>query len=281
MTKASFLLFSAMAWLIPVHSQEVTRRANINGNAVDGKCTIEVDVDGAAEVEVRGDQGRMRTLSGQRAVWRRFECNGRMPANPHDFRFRGIDGRGDVQLVQDPRQGGGRIVFRIEDRQGGREGYTVDLEWRGSNNGQWNSQDNRGWRGPDYRDSGDIWDQRDGRNRNSPGYQDQRFGQDRYRPGYSDRERRYYYDDRGRWNAAGTARAVSICQSAAAQRLQQDGFRNVTFHNIIPDNNPGRNDWVIGRASARVGFMRNAVFDISCSVNLANGNVRTVEVVRR
>jgi hypothetical protein len=41
-----------------------------------GKCTIEVDVDGAAEVAVSGDSGRLRTLSGQTAVWRRFESSG-------------------------------------------------------------------------------------------------------------------------------------------------------------------------------------------------------------
>ena len=44
---------AALVWIVPVEAQQVTRRANINGNAVDGKCTIEVEVDGAADVEVR------------------------------------------------------------------------------------------------------------------------------------------------------------------------------------------------------------------------------------
>src|SRR5260370_13788144 len=92
------------------------------------KCTIEVVVDGAAEVEVRGDTANLRNLAGQPPQWRRFECNGRLPPNPVDFRFAGVDGRGRQQLVQDPRNGGVAVV-RIEDPQSGSEGYTFDLFW--------------------------------------------------------------------------------------------------------------------------------------------------------
>ncbi len=53
-----------------------------------------------------------------------------MPTRPSDFRFTGVDGRGRVNLVQDPRNGGVAVI-RIEDPKGGREGYTFDLEWRG------------------------------------------------------------------------------------------------------------------------------------------------------
>jgi hypothetical protein len=250
MKKLYIALLGAFVATVPGTAQQVTRRANITGNAVDGKCTIEVSVDGAAEVEIRGNEGRMRNLSGRPAVWRRFVCNGRMPANPHDFRFRGIDGRGSVQLLQDPRRNGGRVVFRIDDPQGGREGYTVDLEWRGSN-GQWNAQDTRGWRGPDD-----------------------------FRGNDEGRDRRYY-DERGRWNAEGTRQAIRVCEAAAVERIRRDGFQNVTLRNVVPDNNPGRNDFVNGFATARQGWWRNANFQFSCSVNLANGQVRSIEVNRR
>lgn len=107
-----------------------TRRAEIRGGGGDGKCTIEVEVDDTAEVEIRGDVARLRTLSGHRAVWRRFQCNQPMPLNPASFRFRGIDGRGRQDLVRDPRNGGVAVI-RISDHKGGREGYTFDVEWRG------------------------------------------------------------------------------------------------------------------------------------------------------
>jgi hypothetical protein len=113
-------------------AQVQTRRASIVGSQGDeGKCTIEVRVDIAAEIEVNGDMGRIRTLSGQPANWVRFECSGPIPRNPSDFRFKGIDGRGNVQLIRDPMSTRGTAVVRIEDPKGGSEGYTFDLLWRG------------------------------------------------------------------------------------------------------------------------------------------------------
>ena len=111
-------------------AQTYSRRATaMSGVSRDrGKCTIEVVVDGAAEVEVRGDTANLRNLAGQPPQWRRFECNGPLPPNPVDFRFAGVDGRGSQQLIQDPRNGGVAVV-RIEDPQSGSEGYTFDLFW--------------------------------------------------------------------------------------------------------------------------------------------------------
>ncbi|MBL8241049.1 MAG: hypothetical protein JNM66_26745 [Bryobacterales bacterium] len=119
---------------------EQMRTANIRGGGGDGKCTIEVEVDGVAEIEIRGSVARLRTRYGQPSTWRRFDCNQPMPARPYEFRFRGIDGRGRQDLVRDP-NGGGAAVVRIEDAKGGREGYTFDIMWRGGT-------DNR------YRDGG-------------------------------------------------------------------------------------------------------------------------------
>src|SRR5437899_3111456 len=98
-----------------VGAQTHSRRATATGTDR-GKCTVEVVVDGAAEVEVRGDTANLRNLAGQPPQWRRFECNGTLPPNPVDFRFAGVDGRGRQQLVQDPRNGGVAVV-RIEDPQ--------------------------------------------------------------------------------------------------------------------------------------------------------------------
>jgi hypothetical protein len=121
---------------VPVFGQreESARRADIRGGGGDGKCTIEVDVDDVAEVEIMGDNARLRTLSGRPSNWRRFVCNRPMPRNPGDFRFQGVDGRGRQTLVRDPRNGGPAVV-RIEDPQGGSEGYTFDIMWRGEGGG--------------------------------------------------------------------------------------------------------------------------------------------------
>lgn len=102
----------------------IVRGGNPNG----GKCTVEVVVDGAAQVEIRGGSAVLRNLSGQPPQWRRFECTSVMPPNPADFRFAGVDGRGRQQLIGDPRNGGAAIV-RIDDPENGAEGYTFDIMW--------------------------------------------------------------------------------------------------------------------------------------------------------
>jgi hypothetical protein len=43
-----------------------------------------------------------------------------------------VDGRGRQTLLRDPASNRGTAVVRIEDPQGGREGYTFDIEWRGA-----------------------------------------------------------------------------------------------------------------------------------------------------
>jgi hypothetical protein len=120
------------ALVVSAGAQTAERRANFTGRGGDnGKCTIEVEVDGVVDVEIRGDRGVLRTLSGQPGLWRRFECNALLPANPGNFRFTGIDGRGSQTLLQDPNSGRGVAVVRIQDPKSGAEGYTFDLEWRG------------------------------------------------------------------------------------------------------------------------------------------------------
>jgi hypothetical protein len=130
-------LIVAAAVIAPLCAQNFQRTATMRGgsNGRDGKCTIEVVVDGAADVEIRGNNAVLHNLSGQPAEWRRFECNAVMPPNPASFRFQGIDGRGRQSLVRDPRNGGAAVI-RIEDPQGGREGYTFDIMWSADNYSQ-------------------------------------------------------------------------------------------------------------------------------------------------
>jgi hypothetical protein len=111
--------------------QNYERKAMIRGGSPDrGKCTIEVVVDGAAEVEIRGDNAVLRNLSGRPPQWRRFECTGPLPGNPANFRFTGVDGRGRQTLIREPRNGSGAVV-RVEDPDNGSEGYTFDVTWSG------------------------------------------------------------------------------------------------------------------------------------------------------
>jgi hypothetical protein len=146
---AAAAALSAQTW----RGEEAVIQASIRGGGSPdrGKCTAEVEVDGVAEVGIRGSEGRIRTISGQPAAWRRLECTGPMPATLSDFRFRGVDGRGRQTLLVDPRTNNGLAVVRIEDPQGGREGYTFDIEWRAG--ADWNSGRAGSWR----RERGEDW----------------------------------------------------------------------------------------------------------------------------
>jgi hypothetical protein len=233
-----------------------SRRADITGRGgSDGKCTIEVEVDDAAEVEVFGDQGRIRTLSGRPSNWRRFQCSAPLPRNPGDFRFRGIDGRGRVELIRDPRDSGGRAVVRIEDSQGGREGYTFDLEWRGGGGG--------------YSGGGGGYP---GRSDGYPGRSD----------GYPGGRGDYPPNGGGRGGGRfAAAEAIDVCQDAVRDKArQQYGVRDPEFINVNPDNNPGRNDWIVGNFEDRRRNGRER-YNFACSVDFSNGRVRSVDVRRR
>ena len=241
------IFVAAIAVLAPgAGAQPNQRRATIvgGGDRDRGKCTVEVVVDGAADVEIRGDQGIVRNLSGQPAQWRRFECTSPMPANAADFRFAGVDGRGRQQLIKDPRSGGVAVV-RIEDPQGGSEGYTFDLVWGGA-----------------YRDE--------------PRREEPRRDQD---PGPAPR---FPPDNRqgGALRRFTTEQAVSVCQDAVRQQARtRFRGRDVEFRETRIDDNPGRNDWVIGMIDVLRGpRVPEEHLRFSCSVNFDNGQVRSVQL---
>jgi hypothetical protein len=301
-------------------AQGFQRQASITGggNATEGKCTIEVVVDGAADVEIRGDRATLRNISGQPAQWRRFVCNAPMPANAAGFRFEGVDGRGRQQLIRDPRNGGVAVV-RLEDPDGGSEGYTFDILWSANYGGGQ-------FRNPAGIDRGfnqdavatcqdEVRNQAAARFRlnniaflrtvtdDNPGRRDWITGSFVARRSLG-RTQTYQFscavnmnngnvrsvDIQPRTGPSGfensygatpaSARAIDSCQRAVQQRLRSDGFPNVDFTTIGLDNNPGRSDWIIGNARAGVGVRRDW-FSFSCSVNLNNGNVRSVQVDRR
>lgn len=231
MNQQMFLAAAILAALLqPAHANPVPRQATITGVGGNGRCSIEVNVDGAAEVEVSGDSGLLTTMGGQPAEWRRFQCNVPLPQNPPDFRFVRINGRGTMGLIQDPRSTRGRAVIRINDPKGGRGVYAFDFQWRSSGGGP-----SAPAQGP--------WP--------SPG------------PG-----------------AFPMARAIRICQDAVTDWLNGNGYPYVTFERTIPDNTPGRHDWVTGTVNGKRRFAVDR-FSFSCSVDFSSGRVRSVDVRRR
>jgi hypothetical protein len=234
---------------ITVSAQQ--RQASIVGGGGPnyGKCTIEVVVDDVAQVEIRGSSANLRTMSGQPAQWRRFECSGPVPGNFPDFRFEGVDGRGSQDLIRDPRNGG--AVVQIVDKDGGSEGYTFDIFWGSGGNWQPRNPGRRGAGRPD-----DPW-----------------YDSGSYRPGYRDSDyfRRYGH-------GFGTQDAVRTCQLEIMSRAQRR-FRGGSVHlgRTRLDDAPGRNDWVMGFLDVH---RRNVSerFRFSCSVNFNTGQVKSADI---
>jgi hypothetical protein len=312
----TFLVASVVA--APMWAQSGERRATLTGSGGNdgGKCTVEVYVDGSADVELRGDRGFLRTRSGQPAQWRRFECSGPVPTNPVEFRFRGIDGRGRQELLQDPSRGNGAAIVRISDSEGGGQGYTFDVEWRGGGffsgpTGQAAGRSNR-WGSPNdaaracedavrekanqqygFRDidfGGLNADDNPGSNDRVMGYFDVRRGNNRETFRFScsvdlDNARVRGVEisqARGVGSADryGRDNPMYACQRAAEQKMQHDGYRNVEFGSLNADNR--RNGWVVGTARAQRGNNgRPYDFDIGCSMSPDNQNVRSLKVNRR
>lgn len=163
-----------------------------------------------------------------------------MPVDPGEFRFIGVDGRGSQELIQDPGRGRGAAIVRIQDPNGGAEGYTFDLVWRGAGFGPSPT-------GPPMR---------------------QPMAQPMAPP------------QGGRAQGASPNSALRACQDAVRQTAnQQYGLRDIEFGNLDAQDNPGRNDTIIGSFDVRRGNFRDT-YRFSCGVDLANGTVRGVDISR-
>src|SRR5437879_1203685 len=121
------LVLSAQVQYPPQADQMI--QARITGGGGSGKCTFEVKIDGAADVEIRGSEGRLRWAGGGGMAWRRLECSQPLPRNPRNFRFSGVDGRGTQILAKNPNSNNGVAVIHLDDPQIGSEGYTGDIFW--------------------------------------------------------------------------------------------------------------------------------------------------------
>jgi hypothetical protein len=271
------VLIGALALTAGLANAQTRKATGVGGgNASSGKCTVEVMVDGAAQVEIKGDTATLKDLAGQAPQWRRFECTGPLPANPANFRFAGVDGRGRQTLARDPRNNGGTAVIQIEDSQGGAEGYTFDLFWGNEplNSGGFQGGrgpgpvDNRGPGGFDNRGPGPgPGDNRqfDRADRNDQGFRPD--GRTPDRDGYR-RERRMPDDQ-----------AFDICRrSIREQAVTRFRTQNVDIRNITIDNNPGRRDWINGDVAVPRRFSRQDIYHFTCSVNFDTGEVRSTHI---
>jgi hypothetical protein len=75
-------------------------------------------------------------------------------------------------------------------------------------------------------------------------------------------------------------RAMRSCQAAVRDRVARDGYGRVEFENMRVDDGPGRRDRIVGSLRADRGN-RSEFLNFVCSVDLNDGDVRSVEVMPR
>jgi len=246
------LALSAIALVAQAQAPDQVRRATLSGSSgTSGKCTIEVRVDVSAEVDIYGESGRLRTTGGQSATWTRFQCSSALPASMSDFRFRGIDGRGSVKLIQDPRSNNSTAVIRIDDTKDGTEGYTFDIEWSGASGAVPSEGFPSSTSWPNSSASGN-------RTRSSTG---------------GSRNRNI-----------STESAIDLCRNEVRTRGERDyGFVNMNITSAAADANQGRRNWITGafRDGSSTGTSRrSSSYRFNCEVDYNSGQVRTVQILR-
>lgn len=237
-------ILSTAALSIPAGAQMQRRAAMVGGgNGVEGRCTGEVVVDGAADLQIQGDTATVRDLSGAQPRIQRFECTSALPPNVTPRVT--VNGRGNSQVMATPANGGPEVI-RIQDDQAGASVYQFQLSW---NSGGYNQ--------------GYV----------NQGYGNQGYDQRYYPPPATERRE----TERGR-NGFGTEQAINVCRDAIReQAMEQYGGQNVTFEGMRMDSNPGRNDWVVGTVDVRNGW-RTQRYPFSCSVNFDTGRVRSAQI---
>lgn len=126
-------LLLAASYMPANHAGEVIPRKarHWDPRAPEGWCSVRVWVDEEVNIFVRGGRVLLETVRGQRPYDAGTECTGPVPRGPMDFRFRGIDGRGHVDLIEEPRRHNDYTAWvRIIDRKRGGEEHHFRIYWR-------------------------------------------------------------------------------------------------------------------------------------------------------
>lgn len=210
-----------------------------------GQCDIRLQVDGEAEISVRGDTVSIRTISGRDARDDGSECNEPLPTRALlGFYYEARGARGDMRLVGEPSpQTSYRAVVRIRDSQGGEGGYQFRLAW-------------------DAAATSAARPDAFGGNRRVPPSDDWRGGRANSRQAGVD----------------GTVQATAACLDGVRARLENErrvsdlAFRNVRAAGSLGD------ETVTGDVLARRG---NQTYSFACRVNFDSGRVLSVDLLNR
>jgi hypothetical protein len=163
MKRIMLVLIAAMCGVVFAQSRYIDvqprRTRDYDERRDNGYCVVRLRVDDEVVIHIRGSALRFETLRGREAYDEGSECSQPMPLGNAlaNFRFKGVDGRGRVELAEDPSPNNRYTArVRILDSKGGDEGYTFRVQWDNRNPGAVNdtsgfgnrrqrANDNSGW----------------------------------------------------------------------------------------------------------------------------------------
>jgi hypothetical protein len=99
-----------------------------------GYCLIRLRVEQEANVYIHHEMVRIESPPAKPAKDDGSECSQYLPESGiASFQFRGVSGRGDIQLVEEPTPANSwRAWIRIRDKKSGAEPYSFRVSWKNS-----------------------------------------------------------------------------------------------------------------------------------------------------
>ncbi len=142
MKRIALFLIAAMCGVVHAQSRFIDvqprRTRDYDERRDNGYCVVRLRVDDEVVVHIRSNRLGFETVRGRDAHDEGSECSQPMPSSSAlaNFRFKGVDGRGRVELAEAPDSGNRyTALVRIQDTKGGDEGYTFRVQWENRNPG--------------------------------------------------------------------------------------------------------------------------------------------------
>ncbi len=143
-------------------------------------------------------------------------------------------------------------MVRIQDPDGGIDGYAFELTWGIGDRPVYSGNPERGV---------------------------SEAGRDSYQPPRPPRDGGFDGGDRRGDSRSTTEQVVRVCQDAVRQQAyNRFPNTNIAFRKTALDDNPGRQDWVTGLLDLRRGYDRDETYRFSCSVNFDSGEVMSAQI---
>ena len=126
------VLLSLAAAAPPALRFEPKQSRDFNAESPHGYCLLRLKAGGDVNVYLHGSSVEVEVVKGDDVSDQGSECSQALPSDAtlSNFEFKGLTGRGTLQLIEQPTQENGfRAWVRIKDTKKGTDIYSFRLSW--------------------------------------------------------------------------------------------------------------------------------------------------------